>query len=305
MISAFLKIVRFPNLLMIVLTQSLIKYGLFSIYGVRTTLSDISFGLLCLATLSIAAAGNIINDIHDVETDRINKPNAVLVRTEISINTAYTLYIILSILGVGIGFYLSNLIGKPGFSAVFIVISAMLYLYATYLKNIMVVGNLVISALVAFSLIIIGIFDLMPAITPENQNTQSYVFSILLDYALFAFLINWLREMVKDQEDINGDYNGGRNSLPIAIGAKRTNLVLFIFGLIPLFTVVIYIYSSLFESLVAVLYALIFVVGPLLYFLINIWIAKTKKDYSRLSNLLKIIMLFGILSLGLYKYIIH
>lgn len=304
MLSAFFKLVRYPNLLMILLTQVLIKYGLFDSFGIGISLSGLGFSLLVLATICIAAAGNIINDIYDLETDKINKPQRVLIGSYFSVETANTLYIILSVIGVGIGFFLSNLIGKPGFSAIFIIISALLYLYATYLKQIMVVGNLVISALVAFSIIIVGLYDLLPAITPENQQTQSTIFSILLDYALFAFLINWLREMVKDQEDIKGDYKAGRNTLPVAIGANRTNIVIFLVGLLPLSAVIYYLYQYLFENLWAVLYALFLIVAPLLYFLINIWTAKTKTDYTKLSSLLKIIMFMGIVSLGLYKFIL-
>lgn len=304
MLIAFLKLVRYQNLLMIILTQALVKYGLFNVFGISITLSGLGFILLCFATICIAAAGNIINDVYDLESDKINKPERILLGTKISIKTANTLYIILSILGVGSGFYLSNLIGKPGFSAIFIITSALLYLYATYLKHIMVIGNLVISFLVAFSIIIVGLYDLMPAITPENKQTQSVIFSIVLDYALFAFLINWLREMVKDQEDIKGDYNAGRNTLPIALGAKRTNLILFIVGLIPLTAVIYYLYQYLFENLYAVLYVLLLIVAPLLYFLIHVWTAETKKDYTKLSSLLKIIMLLGILSLGLYQFIL-
>ncbi len=301
---SFLKLMRFPNLLMILLTQVLIKYGLFDSFGISITLSGLGFSLLVIASICIAAAGNVINDIHDLETDRINKPEKVLIGTKVSINSAYTLYIILSIIGVGIGFYLSNIIGKPGFSAIFIIISALLYLYATYLKHIMLVGNLVVSALVAFSIIIVGLYDLLPAITTENQQTQSTFFSIVLDYAIFAFLLNWLREMVKDQEDIKGDYNAGRNTLPIALGAKRTNLVIFIIGLLPLAAIIYYLYNYLFENLVAVLYVLFFIAAPLLYFLINIWTAETKKDYTKLSFLLKLIMFLGMVSLGLYKFIL-
>lgn len=304
MLIAFLKLVRYQNLLMIILTQTLIKYGLFNVSGVTITLSGLGFILLCFATVCLAASGNIINDIYDLESDKINKPNRILLGTKISVKTANTLFIVLSVLGVGIGFYLSNLIGKPGFSAIFIIISALLYLYATYLKHIILIGNLVISFLVAFSIIIVGLYDLMPAITPENKQTQSVIFSIILNYALFAFLINWLREIVKDQEDIKGDYKAGRNTLPIALGAKRTNLILFLIGLIPLIAVIYYLYQYLFQNSWAVLYALFLIVAPLLYFLINVWTAETKKDYSKLSSLLKIIMFFGILSIGLYQFIL-
>ncbi len=304
MLTAFFKLIRYQNLLMIILMQVLIKYGLFNSFGITITLSDLGFLMLCLSTVFIAAAGNVINDIHDVETDKINKPAQNLVGTTISLSTANTIYIILSILGVGIGFFLSNLIGKPGFSAIFIVISALLYLYATYLKQLLIVGNVVISVLVAFSILIVGLYDLMPVITPENQQTQSTIFSLLLDYALFAFLINWLREMVKDQEDIKGDYNAGRNTLPIALGADRTNMVIFAIGLLPLAAVVYYLYQYLFSNLYAVLYTLLFIVAPLLYFLIQIWTAKTRKHYKALSLLLKLIMLMGIITLGLYQFIL-
>lgn len=304
MLISFLKLIRFQNLLLIIATQTLIKFALFETFGIAITLSSFGFFLLCFSTVCIAAAGNIINDIYDVETDRINKPGKQIIGRKISERSALTAYIILSILGVVIGFYLSNLIGRPGFSALFIIISALLYLYATYLKQILIAGNLIISSLVAMVIIIMGLFDLLPAITPQNRQTQSIIFSILLDYAIFAFLINWLREMVKDQEDINGDYNSGRNTLPIALGKERAIKVIFAVGLIPLISVIYYMYEYLFNNLYAVLYALILIVGPLLFFLVNLWSSKTKAHYKKLSLILKIIMVTGLLSIGLYPFIL-
>lgn len=304
MILSLLKIVRFENLILIALTQVLIKFFFFEPFKIPTTLNGFGFFLLCLATVSIAAAGNIINDIYDVETDRINRPGKVLIGNRISEKTAMTAFMVLNVLGIGIGFYLSNMIQRPGFSSIFIFISVLLYLYATHLKQILLVGNLIISSLVAMVIIIMGLFDLLPAITPQNQLTQSIIFSILLDYALFAFLINLLREMVKDQEDINGDFNSGRNSLPIAIGKERTNKVIFIIGIIPLVLIVIYIYQYLYENLYATLYTLFLIVGPLLYFLINITATKTTKQFSHLSTVLKIIMFLGLISIGLYPFIL-
>lgn len=304
MLLSVLKLIRYQNLLFIILTQVLIKYTLFETFGIAITLSDFGFFLLCLSTVCIAAAGNIVNDLYDLETDRINKPDKRILGRSISEKSANTAYIILTIIGVGIGFYLSNLIGRPGFTAIFIVISALLYLYATYLKDILLLGNIIISCLVAMVIIIVGLFDLLPAITPENQPTQSIIFSILLDYALFAFLINLLREMIKDQEDVNGDYNSGRNTLAIVLGKARANKAIFIIGLIPVILIILYIYSYLYENLYAVLYTLILIVAPLLYFLINIITANTKKQFAALSTLLKVIMLLGLLSIGLYQFIL-
>lgn len=304
MLLSALKLIRYQNLLFIIATQVLIKYALFDSFGITITLSDFGFFLLCLSTVSIAAAGNIINDLYDLETDRINKPGKIILGEIISEKSAYSAYIILTIIGVGIGFYLSNLIGRPGFTAIFIVISALLYLYATYLKDILLVGNIIISCLVAMVIILLGLFDLLPAITPENQLTQSIIFSILLDYALFAFLINLLREMVKDQEDVDGDYNSGRNTLAIVLGKERANKVIFAVGMIPLILIIFYTYDYLYENLNAVLYALLLIVAPLLYFLINIISAKSKKQFSHLSRLLKVIMFLGLLSIGLYQFIL-
>lgn len=297
----YLKLIRYQNLLFIALVQIFIKYGLFHPFGIDITLNAFGFSLLVIATLCLAAAGNIINDIYDVEIDKINKPTKRLIGTSISEKSANKLFIILNIVGVAIGFYLSNMIDKPGFSALFIVISALLYLYASYLKGMLIVGNLLISGLVAMSLIIVGLYDLLPAITPENQATQSTIFSIVLDYAGFAFFINFIREIVKDLQDINGDKKGGINSLPIALGRDRTVYVVFGLACLMTVSVVFYMYEYLYAQQTLLLYFLFLIVAPLLYFCIKTWGAKTQKEFSFLSNLLKIVMLTGTSSILLFQ----
>src|SRR5210317_943321 len=111
---------------MIALMQVLIKYALFLPFGVMTTLNWFGFSLLIISTLCIAAAGNIINDIYDIEIDKINKPNKVIVGKTITEKSANNLFIIFNIIGVGIGFYISNLVGKNAFFALFVIISALL-----------------------------------------------------------------------------------------------------------------------------------------------------------------------------------
>ncbi len=301
---AFLKLIRFGNLLFIVLTQYLIRYFLFIPAGAGLSLSDFSYFLLVFATICIAAAGYVINDVYDVEADKINKPEKRVIGKKISEKAANNLFIILNVTGVSMGFYLANLIGHPGFSAIFIFTSALLYLYASYLKQIIVVGNILISLLVALVILLPGLFDLLPAITAENRGIQSLLFSLLLDYAFFAFLINLLREMVKDQEDIRGDYNTGIRSLPIVLGVERTSKAIFALALIPFMAIIYYLYMYLFENTVAVLYTLLFILGPLLYFLVQITSAEKKKDFSRLSLILKIILFFGIISIGLHQLLL-
>lgn len=289
---------------MIILTQVLVKYFLFEPFGIDTTLNDLNFGLLVVSMICLAAAGNIINDLNDTEADKINKPEKMIIGSKISEATAYNLFLALNVIGVGIGFYLSNLVGKPSFVALFILPSAFLYFYATQIKGTVLVGNLVVSIMVAMIIVMVGIFDLVPAITPLNITTQKVIFSILIDYAVFAFLLNFLREIVKDQEDITGDYNAGYKTLPVLIGRKRSNALIFLAGLLPVVAVVYYIYEYLFESLPAVLYVLCFVMAPLLYFLVKILTAETKKSYHHLSLVLKFVLAMGLLSIGLYRFIL-
>lgn len=299
-----LNLIRWKNLLMIALVQVLIKYALFEPFGVDITLNWFGFSLLVLSTVCIAAAGNIINDIYDIETDTVNKPDKVIVGKHISEKTANTLFITFNVIGVGIGFYLSHLVGRSGFFALFVIISALLYVYASYLKQTLLIGNIVISILVAMSLIIVPLFELLPAITETNQATQLTFFKIVLDYALFAFIINFLRELVKDMEDIDGDYNAGMNTLPIAIGRERAGKVIFGLSLIPLFGVVYYMMTYLSKFNLTIGYFLLLIVGPLIYITIKSFSAKTKSDYHHLSNILKLVMLFGMLSMLLYPIVL-
>ena len=278
--------------------QLIFRYGFFKIQNIPLALADWQYILLVLSTVLIAAGGYVINDIFDQQTDSVNKPKSVIVGKAISETHAYNLYIGLTVTGVAIGFYLSNVIMKPGFAAVFILIAATLYLYATSLKQMMLIGNIIVALLLSFSVIIIGIFDLYPATGTDNQQQMGLFFSILLDYAIFAFMINLLREIVKDIQDTDGDYNQGMNTLPIAIGKSRTAKIVSGLTFIPLFFILYYINKYLFELIFVTLYLLLFVVGPLIYFTIKMWTATSRKELRILSGLLKWILLFGILSVA-------
>ncbi len=289
---------------MIAIMQLLLKYALFESFGIEVSLNWFGFTLLVFATLCIAAAGNIINDIYDIDADAINKPDNVIIGASISEKTAFNWFIAFNIVGVAIGFYLSNLVGRSGFSIVFVGISILLYLYASSLKQMLIIKNLIVSVLVAMSLIIVALFDLLPAITPVNQPTQLTIFRVVLDYALFAFGINLVREIVKDLQDIDGDHKSGLNTLPIAIGRKRTNKVAFALLVFFTFGVVYYVITYLYKQQIAVGYFLLFVIAPLIYTAIKLFQAETKPQFGHVSSLLKLTMLLGMLSLLLYPFIL-
>ena len=236
----YFKLIRWKNLLIIAFVQILIKYALFPPFKVDITLNWFGFSLLILSTVFIAAAGYIINDIYDVETDLVNRPEKVIVGKSVSEKTANNLFILFNIVGVLIGFYLSHLIEKSSFFALFVLISALLYIYASYLKRTLLIGNIIVSLLVAFTIIIVGIFDLLPAINEQNQTNQITMFKVLLDYALFAFIINLVRELIKDIEDVDGDHNSGMKTLPIVIGRDRARNVAFVILFVPILGLIYY-----------------------------------------------------------------
>ena len=289
-------------MLLIATVQLLIKYALLEPFGVQTALSSLGISLLMLATLCIAAAGYIINDIFDVETDSINKPEKLIVGKSISEKTAYNLFFFFNMVGVGVGYYVSHLVNKDGFFSLFVIISVLLYVYASYLKQMLLVGNIIVAILVALSLVIVGVFELLPTLTPLNRQTQLFFFKILLNYALFAFFINLLREIIKDMEDINGDYKAGMNTLPIALGIERSAKVVFVLTIVLLFAVGYYVVNVLYKNQIMVLYFLVFIMGPLLYLAIKMFSANTKKEFHQMSQVLKLVMLFGMGSLLFYLF---
>ena len=296
---SILKLIRYQNLLMLAFMQLIFRYGFLKFQNIPLTLSDLQYGLLVLATVSIAAGGYIINNILDVETDSDNDPENVIVGKTISEISAYNLYIGFTVIGVAIGFYLSNVINKPGLASLFIIIAGTLYFYATSLKQSLLIGNIIVALLLSFSVLIIGVFDLYPVTFDANRPVMGLLFGILLDYALFAFIINFMREIVKDLEDIEGDTNQGMNTLPIAFGVNRTINLLFGFSFIPIICTLYYINTYIFESglFLSTIYGLVFLVAPLLYFTIKMRSAKTKSDFHFLSMLLKWILLFGMFSI--------
>ncbi|RNC86466.1 MAG: prenyltransferase [Winogradskyella sp.] len=304
----FLKLIRWKNLLLLILAQVLFKYALLEPlkldYGIGTSLTHLGFLLLVFATVCIAAAGYIINDIEDIEADNINKPEAVIIGKHISEKSATRLFIILNMIGVICGFLISRAVGKPSFFVLFIITSALLYMYSTYLKKILLVGNIIIAGLVSLSILLVGIFDLIPAVTESNQVSQLFFLDLIKDYAIFAFMLNLLRELVKDIEDVDGDYKIGVKSLPILFGRTRAVKIAFVLSLIPLVIIILYLVNNLYKQQLAIGYVLFLIIAPMLYVSIKLFSAEHKKVFKHISTVLKLVMLTGILSLLLFQFML-
>lgn len=294
----FLKLIRYKNLLMLVFMQLIFRYGFLKLQNIPLGLSNFNYCLLILSTVLIAAAGYVVNDIFDQDTDSYNKPKDLIVGRKITEATAYNIYAGLNIAGVLLGFYISYLIGHYNFSTLFVLIAALLYMYATSLKQIAVVGNLVVALLLGVSVLIIGVYDLFPVMMVGNRVAGS-LFSVLLDYAIFAFMINFIREIVKDLEDIKGDDANGIRTLAVILGVKKTNYLVAALTLIPIVFLAQYIFKYLVSNnlFVSVFYALAFIIAPLFYFIVKIVTAQEQKEFGQLSLILKLVLLAGIVSI--------
>lgn len=274
---ALFRLIRVQNLVIIFLTQIFVK--IFLIDGKQYflgSIQDFKFYLLSAVTILIAAAGYIINDYYDIKIDVINKPKNVIIGQFIKRRVALAFNWSFNFLALGIAWFLGFKIFVFTFFCGF-----MLWLYSNQLKRIALVGNLVVSFLTASSILILAIYY------PKNPY-------ILYIFALFSFFISLIREIVKDMEDMKGDASFGCKTLPIVLGIYKTKRVIYVFFLIFLI-ILLSSYFSFEHHFVIYLYA--FVLPPLFWFLYRLYWADTKKHFRSLSNLAKLIMLLGILSM--------
>ena len=281
---------------MIFIAQLILKLSFEYLRDVGSLFKLSHFLVLSLATICIAAAGYVHNDIIDLKADRINKPHEVYYEDQISHNKTLLFCGLLAIIGISLGVGVSFVVGNLAYSWLFIITSALLYAYNSFLKRIPVVGNIVTSAIVTFSLLIVWIFETQALLQAPvenifiNEGRTIFYFVITL-----AFMLNLLRELVKDVQDLNGDYAMGYQTLPILIGSKRTMIVCTFITLAVLFNNALFtfIYANGILKIGVILS--IFTVIPLAYIASKCRDAKNTMDYKHIARLLKVMMLLGIL----------
>lgn len=292
----YLNFFRWKNVVMILLIQYLFKYILFDKFNIQVSLDDLHFALLALSTAFVAIAGYIINDIHDVKADIINKPERLFVDKKITRIMAQNLFIGFNSVGLVLGMYLSYHIGNTSYFIIFILTSLLLYQYAKQLKKKFLIGNIIVSAIVLFCILMLAVFDVAPATNKYNLASQMGILHIVFMFGGFGFTLTFLREVVKDMEDIEGDKAIQAKSFPIVLGKKRTKQILVIISLLLALTLC-YVSYAVYDAHRYVSYYLLgLVVMPLLYFIVMLTKAITKEDFHRLSAILKLIMFLGILS---------
>lgn len=269
-----MRLTRFSNLLIIGLAQYFTAYFLME----AETVLDMRLALLSISTVFIAAAGYIINDYYDIKIDYINKPDRVVIGKTIPRRFAILFHTVFSLSGVGIGFYLSWQVGFINFLSAFL-----LWWYSNKLKRLPFVGNFAIGFLTALSIFIVSLL----------YHSDK---ALILIYALFAFFITLVREVIKDMEDLKGDSTFGCKTLPIVWGFRKTKQFLYV--VLTLFSTSVVVLDLRHHALPS-FYLISFLFVPLTVFVARLYRADTVRDFSWLSSFCKLIMLLGVLSMAL------
>ncbi len=311
-VFAIFKLVRWINLLIIILSMYLFQYCVVNLYldaaNVDPTMGWGYFSLLVLATVLIAAAGNVSNDYFDYEMDMEYKPDRVLIGTYISQDTAFGLQMGLNIAGVLIGFFLAYHFGNIRLGYVFLSVAALLWMYSQVLKKYFLIGNIVVAGLSAFVFVLPVLFEahFTDFFRTANQEVaKGIIIAQLKWYFLFAFVVSLAREIAKDAEDKEADAAYGMKTLPIVLPRVAVNLLivsLLIAVMAGLGLLQYYFWHNDLKK--HFWYILFFLQFQLLTNIFIGIISKNKADYHNLSVLLKLLMFFGIASLPVFYWFI-
>lgn len=300
LIAAFFKLIRWPNLVFIILTQVLFFFcvyqPIFNAHGERM------LGWLLVASVCIAAAGYIINDYFDLNIDQINKPGKNVFARDLHRRWAIIWHFLLSLAGVGatlmaVGLHKWYLV----LANIFCVL--LLWFYSTSLKRKFLIGNVVISLLTAWTVLILFFAFTEPAQAFQGGNPGiTKLFRIAFLYAGFAFISSLIREAIKDMEDLEGDARYGCRTMPIVTGVRATKVYVLVWTVVLLASLIILqLYILQFGWWLAVIYSVVLVLAPLVYLMAEISKATKGTDFARLSQASKFIMFTGILSMIFFR----
>lgn len=306
LLSSFFKLIRWPNLFFIALTQCLFYFCVFhSLFiGKTNVYQDKLFFLLVVSSVFIAAAGYIINDYFDMQIDAVNKPSKLIVDKVIKRRWAILWHWLLSVAGILISLYVSMMTGKWIIIFLNICCVLLLWFYSTHFKKKLLSGNVIIAALTAWVIIVVYFFAGAGIIDIKGWKYAHYPFDVrklfkfTMLYAGFAFIVSLIREVVKDLEDIEGDSKYNCKTMPIVWGVNASKVftaVWIVVCVAALTIVLLYAWQS--GWWISALFGIFFIIVPLLLILKKLYQAVNQKDYHWISSAIKVVMLSGVLTM--------
>jgi 4-hydroxybenzoate polyprenyltransferase len=274
-----LSVVRGYNILIMVMAQYLAAIFIFAPErSLKDVLLDLDLYLIVVATVCSIASGYIINNFYDAKKDAINRPIKSKIDNLVGQNTKLNIYFLLNFIAVLCGFIVSWRAAL--FFAVYIFL---IWIYSHKFKKYPLTRLILASVLTLLPFFVIFIYF----------RNFSY---IIFTHALFLFLVLMIKELMKDLENIKGDIAQNYLTIPIKYGEKFTKILTFIlviFTLDPIYFLWKYPEMGLMK------YYFYFTGIVFIVFLFLLWKANSKRDYLILHNLIKLIIVVGVLSLVL------
>lgn len=301
-VKRWLMLLRWPNLVIVALAQLLFYTLLIRPHlSSPPLLSGLDFVLLCLDTLTITAAGYVINDLHDRIPDQMNRPDSIIIGRAISPSSAWQLYAGLVVCGLVLSVWLGAKLGVLPLVALHPLATVLLVLYSVRLKGVPMVGNLVIALFCAGVPGLLLLAERQPLV-PDDQLEVHHLLTI--GYLVFAFLSTMYREGIKDLEDEPGDRKAGLQTAPVAWGTTRATRLVLCWGLL---TLILLLYTAGLEwgrgYPGLALFVVVVLITPLVWSLWKVTRTPTRKDYTMSSLAIKIAMVGGLMYLGLAGFI--
>lgn len=306
-IPATLKLVRWPNLLMIVFVQLSLYYAIIyklcKIAGVQSLLSNLDLLILVLTTVLISAAGYVINDYFDMRADRINRPESMILGKKLDHRTGIFMHWVLNGVALILGIYLAWRAGSWKFGLLFPMIIMLLWLYSVKYKRNTFWGNLTVAFLAALVVIMVWLFSFfMLSRQPDSFVLLAPYVGMITKYfavfAVFAFLLTFIREVIKDAEDIEGDRATDSYTLAVTYGIPTVKKVVLAITVLSMISTIFIVINFIKLGMVRTsIYFSLAVFIPLIYMLFLTVKAKEKSDFHWLSTVIKFIMLAGVLGL--------
>lgn len=276
-IFSLLSVVRGYNILVLIAAQYLAAIFIFSEHkSVKPVLFDWHLLYLVIATVSVVAAGYIINNFYDKNADKINRPIKTGLDSYVKQETKLSLYFFLNFVGFGFGWLVS---WRAAFFFAFYIFA--IWFYSHKLKKYPFVGLISVTTLTILPFFVIFV---------HYKNFSKVIFV----HAIFLFLVIMIRELIKDLENIKGAIANNYNTFPVKYGEKNTKkliILLMILTLVPigiLFNYPAIEYMKYYFYLAAIT---LIIVG------FYIWKASKRNQYRLAHNLLKVLLLIGVFSL--------
>lgn len=310
----WLKLIRWRNLLIIAVTQFFIWACVLiparDLHPVGAILDKENFFLLMMSTVLIAAAGYIINDYFDIRIDSINRPEKMVLEKDIPRRMAIILHSVLNLIALLMAFWVirkGN--GSYAWLALQMICTILLWFYSTHFKRQFMTGNVIVAVLTSLTILTLLLYEpamhyfitKAPFIRLEGGSILPNPVWVLYVYTGFAFVLTWMREIVKDMEDYIGDEAEGCRTMPIVWGLQKT--VYFVIGLgflalIPLLLAAVALWMK--NDHILGSYVVLGLIVPIVSWLFFLPKKNTTAHYGKASRYLKWIMIAGVFSLLIY-----